>query len=347
MPIQKKLANARWFFLLVAAIVLFLSWKIVEPLALTLATAVVFAIVLTPLERRLRVYIKNKKASALAIVLGSLLIVVLPLFVIAVLLVDQAKEIVLFATASDSFLRTFDLQSFALFQSLPASIQSWALSIDIANLGKAAAAWAVSHLQNSLSDVVRLVLNAGVFFIALYYMLVERERIQDQLLLLSPLKDKLDQNIVNRITYTVRGVVFGAVIVAIIQAILATVGMAIFGVPGALLWGSLVVVAAQIPMLGVGLIMAPAIMYLLITGDTGAAIGLLIWAIVVVGLVDNIVSPYLLEGRTKMHALLILIFILGGLQLFGPIGFIIGPTILAALLATVDLYKSGILETRS
>jgi predicted PurR-regulated permease PerM len=97
-------------------------------------------------------------------------------------------------------------------------------------------------------------------------------------------------------------------------------------------------------MVGMGLIMIPAITYLALTGATGAAIGLTLWGIIVVGLVDNILSPILVGGRTKMPELLVLLAILGGIQQFGPIGFIIGPVILSGLLVARDLYKAGILD---
>ena len=90
--------------------------------------------------------------------------------------------------------------------------------------------------------------------------------------------------------------------------------------------------------------MVPAVVFLWVTGSVGSAIGLTIWAVVAVGLVDNLLSPYLVSGKTKMHGLLILLAILGGIQLFGPIGFIVGPTILAGLMVLIDLYRQGVLE---
>ncbi|NBX51902.1 AI-2E family transporter [bacterium] len=97
-------------------------------------------------------------------------------------------------------------------------------------------------------------------------------------------------------------------------------------------------------MLGTSVIMIPAVLYLFITGEAGSAIGLALWAGVAVGLVDNLLQPFIVGGRTHMHALLILLSILGGLEFFGPIGFILGPTILAALLVILEMYKGGYLE---
>ena len=125
---------------------------------------------------------------------------------------------------------------------------------------------------------------------------------------------------------------------------MAGIGMTLFGVPGALLWAALIIIVAQVPIFGVSLVLLPAILYLFATGHPEAGIGLLVYSVVVVGMVDNVLSPILIGGKTKMHNLLVLLTILGGIRLFGPIGLIIGPTVLAGLMIVVDLYKSGVLE---
>ena len=107
--------------------------------------------------------------------------------------------------------------------------------------------------------------------------------------------------------------------------------------------GAATVVAALVPLVGSALILVPAVLYLFFTGSTGAALGLLIWSAVVVGLADNLLGPYLIKGTTHMHTFLVLIAVLGGIQAWGYIGIIAGPTILASFLALLELYKSGIL----
>jgi len=90
--------------------------------------------------------------------------------------------------------------------------------------------------------------------------------------------------------------------------------------------------------LGTGLVIAPAVLYLFFIGDMPAGLGLIAWGVVVVGLVDNIIGPKLIERGVKIHPFLILIFVLGGIQLFGPIGFIAGPVLLSMLFALLEIY---------
>lgn len=119
----------------------------------------------------------------------------------------------------------------------------------------------------------------------------------------------------------------------------------IFGVPGSLIWGALAGVAGLVPLLGTSIVLIPAILYLFFTGSTMSAIGLLIWSVAFVSTIDNIIGPFLIGGRAHLNSFLVLISVLGGLAAFGSVGAIAGPTILAALLGLIELYKSGILTT--
>jgi len=202
----------------------------------------------------------------------------------------------------------------------------------------------VKNLGDVFSKSASLAFNTFIFFISLYYFLIDRKRIYETVLELSPLKDRLDNEIVDKITRTVRSVVFGSLIIASIQAVLAIIGMLVLGVPGALLWGSFVIVAAQVPIVGVGLVMVPAVLYLVITGSYASALGLFIWSVFAVGFIDNLLRPVLLGAKTQMPELLVLVSILGGVSYFGPIGLILGPTVLALILVMIDLYKAGILD---
>lgn len=332
------------FFLLLAAGVAILFWKIIAPFAMVLATAGVLAIILAPLERRLHRVVKNRHLSALIMVLAVFVMLVGPLFVVGVGVVQQATDLVQRTLGEEGWFHSINPATSPLISRLPEVVRAQILGIDLSNMLKSIAGFALENVAQLFASTARLLFDTFLFFVAFYYILVDRERIYQQAIVLSPLKDSVDKSIIHKIIHTVRAVVFGSLIVAIVQAILATIGLTIFGVPGSLIWGALIIIAAQIPLLGVGVVMLPAVLYLFATGETGAGIGLLAWSVLVVGLIDNLLKPFLIEGKTRMHALLILVSILGGIQFFGPIGLILGPTVLAALLVILELYKSGILE---
>ncbi len=339
-------AVARWFFLGIAAVICFLFWKIIEPFAIVLLTATIAAIVLSPLEKRLRKLVKKSWLSSAIMVVGMFVLIVGPLATATVVMAQQALDIIKVTIANPDWVSHFKLAEQPIIMTLPALLRDYILSLNLPELLRAVAQWASANALSVLSGGATLVFKTSIFFICLFFFLFEREKIIAELIDLSPFKDSVDRNILTRMVETVRGVVFGSIIVSIIQGIVAAIGFTMFGVPGALLWATLVVVASQIPMLGTSTVTVPCVIYLLLIGHIPAAIGLGIWAMLAVGLVDNMVSPFIVGGRTRMHALLILLSILGGIQYFGPIGFILGPTILAAFLVVLELYKSGILERK-
>ena len=106
-------------------------------------------------------------------------------------------------------------------------------------------------------------------------------------------------------------------------------------------------VAALMPGIGTALVVVPGIIYLFATGVTGSAIGLAIWGVVIVGLVDNVVGPILMRRGITVHPVFILFAILGGLSVFGPVGLFLGPLIIALLFALVDIYKLIILDDQN
>ncbi len=335
---------ARWFFVILGLLVMFLFWRIISPYAIVLVTAGIVAIVVSPLEEYMRKELKSPKLSSVIMVILVFVAIVGPIIAIGAIVGQQINDLINTTIANQEWRNSFDFVDLPFVDMLPAGLRAQLVAQDPAVLFDVGLTWLQSHLGSLFSSGATLVFKTFIFFICLFFFLLDRERIYKELLELSPLRDAVDRSIVTRMVETVRGVVFGALIVAIVQAIVAGIGLTIFGVPGALIWASFVIVAAQIPILGTGLIMVPAVIYLFSIGHEGAAIGLTIWAVIAVGLIDNILSPFIVGRRTRMHALLILLSILGGLELFGPIGFILGPTVLAAFLVVVELYKAGILE---
>jgi len=335
---------SRWFFLLLATVVALLFWQVVAPYAITLVTAAIAAIVLSPLERRVKRIVRHPHLSVVIILAFVFFLLVGPLATLVAVMFDQAFGIVASTVANPDWVSSFRLEQQPTFQILPEFVRDAVLSLDVVGVLHNVAQWATSNLGAFLQGTTTFILNTFIFFVALYYFLLDRERISKEMLVLSPLRDSVDHEIALRMVQTVRGVIFGSLIVAVVQGILAGIGLTIFGVPGAFLWAALVVIAAQVPMLGTSMVMLPCVAYLFIAGHPGAGIGLFVWSLALVSTIDNMLKPYIVGGRTRMHSLLILISMLGGLQAFGPIGFILGPTILAAFLVMVELYKAGILE---
>ena len=170
------------------------------------------------------------------------------------------------------------------------------------------------------SSISSLLLSLFIFFIALYYLLRDGKRVRQMLIELSPLNDREDEGVFDRLELAVNSVIKGNLVIALVQGVLTTIGFMLFGVPNAILWGTVAAVAALIPGIGTGLVFIPAVAFLFFTGANVPAFGLFIWGALGVGLIDNFLGPKLVGSGMKLHPLLVLLSVLGGLMYFGPAG---------------------------
>ena len=330
----------KWFFILITALVIYLFWSIIQPFALVLLTAAVVAVVISPVERRLNKHLKHDKISAAIISVGAIFFVFVPLLAILLVMINQASDIVQNSINDPAWMKNLEASFLPLLDLFPGLFESYNFN----QIGTTIASWAVENAGSVFASTTKLLLNTFFFFIALYYILVDRDKLYHEIVVLSPLRDSIDKRLLKRVIKTVRSVVFGVLMLAIVQGIFAGIGLTIFGVPGSLIWGAVTILAALVPLVGSALVMIPAVLYLFFTGSTAAALGLLIWSVVFVGMIDNLLGPYLIKGTTNMHTFLVLLAVLGGIQTFGYVGIIAGPTILASFLALLEIYKSGILS---
>ncbi|MDQ3244910.1 MAG: AI-2E family transporter [bacterium] len=178
-----------------------------------------------------------------------------------------------------------------------------------------------------------------LMLLAMYYFLKDGTEWKKYLIKLSPLNDGDDGKIIARLKLSVNSVIKGYLFIGVVQGVLSALGLWIFGVPHAALWGVVAGVASLIPMVGTGFVSAPAIIFLLLGGHSGAALGLLVWSVAIVGLVDNLLSPYIVSSKIKIPSLLILISVLGGISMLGPVGILVGPLTLSLMYTLISIYK--------
>jgi predicted PurR-regulated permease PerM len=211
-------------------------------------------------------------------------------------------------------------------------------SKNLSTYAETALQWIIQHVGSAASGVVGVFLKSFLFFIALYYLLRDGGRLKEKLVELSPLRDSYDEQIFDKLELAVHSVIKGNLTIALLQGILTGIGFTIFGVPNSFLWGTVAALAALIPGLGTGLVFVPTVLFMFFTGNVSAALGLAIWGLFAVGLIDNFLGPQLIGKGVNLHPLLVLLSVLGGLSLFGPIGLFLGPLSLSLLFAFLSIY---------
>jgi predicted PurR-regulated permease PerM len=193
-------------------------------------------------------------------------------------------------------------------------------------------------LMGKLAAVTRVTLafflQLFVLLYALFFFLVDGPEILRTIMRYLPLGPEQEEALLERFVSVTRATLKGSLLIGVIQGALAGVAFWIAGVPGAAFWGTVMVVLSIIPALGAAFVWVPAVIYLFVVGEVAAGVGLLIWCAIVVSTVDNFLRPRLVGRDARMSDLLILLSTLGGIVLFGAVGFIVGP-IVAALFVTI------------
>jgi len=201
------------------------------------------------------------------------------------------------------------------------------------------AGWLTRNLQNLAGGTFNAVIAIGVMYFMLYYMLVNREKLNTTLRSYIPLDEENIELIEKEGDISVKSNALGIPLVALFQGIIALVGYFIFGVPDPFFWFAITAIGSMVPFIGSALGFVPVTILLLASGQNWQAIGVLLYGILIVGATDNVVRLYILERISSVHPLITLIGVIVGIQLFGFIGLIFGPLLISLFLLIVKIYK--------
>jgi predicted PurR-regulated permease PerM len=199
----------------------------------------------------------------------------------------------------------------------------------------------VTMAPNVLGSISELLLGLFIMFFVMFYGFREGHGFIRYIKSLLPLETELKDSLFDEMRTVTQAVLYGQVFTAVIQGGLGGVLLLIFGVPNALFWGAIMMITAFVPVLGTPIIWVPAGVGLILDGDTTRGVLLLIFGATIVMNIDNFLRPKLVSGRSHVHPVLILIGVLGGLKVFGFIGLLVGPLILAILVALVKFYEQN------
>ena len=214
----------------------------------------------------------------------------------------------------------------------------------VGRAAKAAGAFLVASATDFTAGTAAFLLNLFVMLYAMFFFFRDGKRIVGRIFYYMPLSHDDEMLLLERLTSVTRATIKGTVVIGIIQGTLAGIGFWVAGIDGSAFWGTIMAILSIVPGIGPALVWVPAVIYLYITGQNLAATLLLLWCAGVVGTIDNILRPALVGKDAKMPDLLILIGTLGGLFLFGPIGFIVGPIVCGLFLTVWEIYGATFKE---
>lgn len=346
-PSQEPFRKAFLVALTVGITLLFLF--MIRRFLLSVLLAAIFSAMVHPLYSALLRRMKGRRALASVSTLAIILLGLgLPLLALLGLVANQAVEVSQAAgpwiEKQISAVGGLDqrVREFPLLDRLPALRGLIPTGAQIAAKVGEAASMAGSFLVRSLAGLTRgtvgFLLQLFVLLYAMFFFLVDGRSILDRILYYVPLSPVDQERLLERFVSVARATLKGSLLIGFIQGGLCGVAFWLVGVPGAAFWGTVTTVVAIIPAIGAGLVWAPMVIYLMVTGHVGAGLVLLLWSVLVVSTIDNFLRPRFVGRDTRMSDLLILLSTLGGLFLFGPVGVMVGPIVAALFVTAWHLY---------
>ncbi len=335
------------FLLLLGLLTLGFFW-ILLPFSGAVFWGVILAIVFAPVHYRLLNMTGNRPtSSALISLLLIVLMVILPLTLITLSLIDQAAGIY-------EMINSGQINFGTIFQRVVAALPTWVHSVlerfELTNLESLQAKLTAGASQISQA-VAKYAINFGsmtldflvsvtVMLYLLFFLFRDGQSLSARIKRAVPLGTRYKEPLFDNFIIVIRATVKGNVLVAIAQGALGGLAFWFLGVPGPMLWGVVMAFLSLLPAVGAAIVWGPVAVYFLITGAVWEGIGLAVYGVVVIGLVDNVLRPLLVGKDTKLPDYVVLLSTIGGMALFGLTGFVIGPVIAALFIVAWELFAS-------
>ncbi len=341
---MKNISYRGYIPIILFLLLLILSFFVVKPFLEALLIAALLAYIFYPVHKKVSNLIHNETLSSILITIFVFLLIVIPAIFLVKTAVEQSYTMIgMIGERLDSGILT-DCR-YSICDSLHRLSQNALIVSAVEDGIKSLTSKLIQQGSSILFSIPHILLNLFVMLFVFFYFLKEGEfflkKIKDYL----NVKKKDYRLIVSRLKEIIHGVVFGYILIALMQGALGALGFWIFGVPTPLFWGAIMAFLALVPYLGTGFIWAPAALFMLFDGLSQnsntlvfKAIGLAVYSFVVVSSLDNLIRPKLISGKAKIHPTIIMLGIFGGLALFGVLGVIIGPLVLSVAFMIIEIY---------
>jgi predicted PurR-regulated permease PerM len=341
---------AQWFLLALALAISVMFYRVVSPYLMALLMAAIFAGMSYPFYLKLCDQLRGRRrlSAALVLILVFFLVVVPTLLFVGVL-ANQALSV---SQSVGPWIQeqidnpgSLDRQIGARIRAIPVVGDFIpAREVILGKLGEAAGrvgGFLVSGLASAAQGTLSFLLKLFIMLYSMYFFLTGGPATLRKILYLIPLTSSQEERLVRRFVSVTRATIKGTLVIGLVQGGLAGVSFWLAGIHGPVFWGTIMVVLSIIPAVGASLVWIPAVIYLYAIGEPVSATAVLLWCGVVVSSSDNILRPILVGRDTQMPDVLVLLSTLGGIGMFGVLGFIVGPIIAALFLTVWDLYAEA------
>jgi predicted PurR-regulated permease PerM len=336
---QKRLGSALFYGILV--LLAYLVFLVFQPFLAPLAWAVVLVVVSYPVYARLARKWSPTLAAAASTV-GVVLVLIVPTLLVTGAFIHQGVEAVQevqqqiqsghFSWVTDLWLRIQERFPDANPGDLTTVIHRYA---------DMAASYLASRLGAVLRNTAMFLFHLAVTILAMFYLFRDGDSIVARLREVLPFEKSHRERMIDETRELIFASVTSSLAAAVAHGVLGGLAFGLTGIRAPIFWGVMMGFFSFVPVVGSALIWVPAAISLMVDGHIGMGIALMIFCGVIVGLVDNIIRPWMISGRAEMGGLVVFISVLGGISVFGLLGVVLGPIVVAAGASMLDLYAPG------
>ena len=335
-----------WFLGILLVIILGFALMITRPFLSPVASATILAVVFYPVhERVLRWTRGNPGRASLISTLALLFLFCVPVLVVLTLAANEAVGAAQYLTRMSveegGFTKfvTVMADKALLFVGRWIDVTKFDIKGAISSHVQQAGVWVVGSGASVLRGFAKIVVNAIITLVIVFFFFRDGKDWIHKAVEATPLSPTQAQRLLANISDTIVANVYGILSVGIAQGVLTGIAVTIGGLPSPLLLALGATFASIIPIVGASLVWIPSGLYLIFTGAVWKGVFVLIWGAVVISTADNIIRPWVVSGKVELHPLVLLFFILGGVEAFGFIGLFLGPVIASVLAVLFKMFR--------
>jgi predicted PurR-regulated permease PerM len=350
--IMKKESLFNLLFLALVIMAFYLFFRILSPFFSILAWAAILTIIFYPLFSVTNRLFRNRRAwAALTTTIVVIIAIVIPAGFLLNLIAKELLDIYQYceqALAEGKHITLFEsLKQVRLFQSIGEVLdryfdlsQTDLDTVLLDNLRKLNM-YVTGQAPKFIKGLSTAILNFCLIAVTLFFFFKDGEEVVTKIKALLPLSAKEREHVLRKIVEMIQATIYGGIVVALVQGGFGALGFLIVGLASPMFWGLVMALLAFMHIVGPFMVWVPAVVYLLFQGAYLKALILAIWGSTLVSLSDNFLRPIIISGRTQVHPLLVFFSTLGGLAVFGLVGFIAGPLVITICLAIIDIYTAS------
>jgi predicted PurR-regulated permease PerM len=342
-----KVTSRRFYsmmLLFIVCLLAYLTFQIFRPFLAPVAWAVVFTIVFYPVFAFTLRYVKWKSLASFITILVMIAVIIGPFSYFMVLLFSELRHLVGYLESDkiSALGKIFQHPTLSAFTSRIADI----FGLTGPEFNKAIMEYmsvmgqeVMSMITHGAGNFVGVTVSFVFMIFSAFFMFRDGSAFLHLSRDFMPFSEEQKVVLANQVRDIIISTIYGGILVAILQGIIGGVAFSLLGIPSPVLWGFAVAIASFIPLVGAFAVWGPAVIYLFVQGAVGEAFAMICIGIFCISMIDYLLRPIIIGSRTKMHVLVILLSVLGGIQLFGLIGLVMGPLVVAVFISVINIFR--------